>query len=303
MQKYSSTDFDRDFPDDEACLRWLWAERFAIGGDVSQANCTHCGEITSHYRLTNRPAWSCERCGRHVYPMAGTIFERSTTPLRLWFRAIAAMAVTRCGISSRALGRDLGVTVKTSYRMWHQIRSILKEEGDPFTGVVEADETYVGGLDRNRHANKRSGSRGRGNTGKTAVVGIVERGGRVVAKVVPNTGRAVIEPFVAQNVLPGARVNTDEYNLYNQLTPMGYDHQRVKHLSGIYVVGDDIHTNTMEGFWSQLKRSIDGTYHHVTAGHLQDYVDEYAFRYSHRNDSEPMFKTMLAQVVHWSREA
>ena len=145
----------------------------------SGVHCIKCQEITPHYRITDRPCYSCQNCGSHVYPMAATIFAGTRfCNLRLWFRAVALMAVTRCGISSRQLSRDLGVGVKTGWRMFHQIRSVLMddEEGE-LTGEVEVDETYFGGKFTNMHKAKREAIGGRGVSGKTAVFGMVERGG------------------------------------------------------------------------------------------------------------------------------
>ena len=286
MNKYSTKDFDKDFPNDDTCLEWLFQNRFPNG-----VTCEKCGKITKHYRIQSQPCYSCEFCGNHIHPMAGTIFEDTKFDhLRLWFKAVAYMAVTRCGISSRQLSRDLGVTVKTGYRMWKQIRSILKE-GDEikFAGKVEVDETYIGG--------KAHGKRGRGSENKTVVLGMVERKGRVRAMVVPNVKAKTLVPAIEANVSKDATVYTDDLMSYDTLSKLGFEHKAIEHSKKIYVTGEDIHTNSIEGFWSQLKRSIDGTYHHVTAEHLQEYADEYSFRYSHRNDEEPMFKTMLNQVV------
>lgn len=285
MEKYTTRDFDRDFPDDDACLDWLLHARWPDG-----ITCEKCQRVTKHYRITGRPCYSCEFCANHVYPMAGTIFERSTTPLRLWFKGIAYMAVTRCGISSRALSRDLGVGIKTGWRMWKQIRQVLTDDGGILTGKVEVDETYIGGR-------KHGGKRGRGSENKTVVMGMAERNGRVRARVVSDVKARTLLPAIGTNVLRDATVYTDDLLSYDGLKRMGYAHKTVPHSQQVYVVGDDIHTNTIEGFWSQLKRSIDGTYHHVTAKYLQLYVNEYAFRYSHRNDGHPMFWTMLQQVV------
>ena len=284
MEKYTTRDFDRDFPTNDACLDWLFQARWPNG-----VFCEKCKKITAHHRIKGRPCYSCE-CGSHVYPMAGTIFEGTRfSSLRLWFKAVEYMAVTRCGISSRQLSRDLGVGIKTGWRMFHQIRTVLTEGEGVLSGKGEVDETYVGG--------KHPGKRGRGAAGKTIVAGGVERGGRVRAKVVPDVKASTLLPNIQANVMPDATVYSDDLSSYNGLARMGYAHRVIPHTLGVYVLGRDIHTNTIDGFWSQLKRSIDGTYHHVTPKHLQKYVDEYSFRYSHRNDDEAMFKTMLQQVV------
>ena len=288
MDKYSTRDFDRDFPTDDACLEFLFKSRWPDG-----VPCTKCQQVTPHYRIADRPCYSCQHCGSHVYPMAGTIFAGTRfSHLRLWFKAVAYMAVTRCGISSRQLSRDLGVGVKTGWRMFHQIRKVLGNDDVILHGDVEVDETYIGG--------KRSGGkRGRGAEGKTIVMGMVERGGKVKAKVVPDVKARTLVPEIQSSVpVPvGTAVLTDDLPSYRKLSSLGYRHDVAPHSKGVYVVGKDIHTNSIEGFWSQLKRSIDGSYHHVTTHHLQKYVDEYSFRYSHRNDDQNMFWTMMKRVI------
>lgn len=289
MQKYSTKDFDRDFPNNDACLEWLSKTRWPNG-----IRCEKCQRVTNHYRIKDRPCYSCEFCGSHVYPMVGTIFERTKFDhLRLWFKAIAYMAVTRCGISSRQLTRDLGVTVKTGWRMWTEIRKALSQgNAIKFLGQVEVDETYIGG--------RKQGKRGRGSENKTVVLGIVERKGRAKGIIVPDVKAKTLIPAIEANVLKDAIVYTDDLKSYDKLAGLGFDHKTIAHSRKIYVTAGNIHTNSVEGFWSQLKRSIDGTYHHVTAKHLQGYVDEYSFGYNHRNDEQPMFITMLEQVARYS---
>ena len=230
--------------------------------------------------------------------MAGTIFEGTRFGhLKLWFKAVAYMAVTRCGISSRQLSRDLGVGVKTGWRMFHQIRKVLIDDDAQLEGEVEIDETYFGGKAANMHYAKRQKLGGRGTAGKVAVFGMVERNGRVRAKVVPNTDASTLIPEIQASVPPGTAIISDGMASYNDLGKLGYKHDTVPHSQGIYVLGDDIHTNSIEGFWSQLKRSIDGSYHHVTSKYLPLYIDEYSFRYSHRNDEQAMFRTMMERVI------
>jgi len=200
------------------------------------------------------------------------------------------MAPTRCGISAKQLERELGVTYKTAWRMFHQIRKMLTDDNDQqLSGTVEADETYVGGR-------RRGGKRGRPGQAshKTPVFGMAERKGRVVATAVPDAKRATVMPHVKE-VLPETTIYTDEYRVYDNLSKQGYRHSRVHHTEEIYVAGD-VHTNTIEGFSSLLKRGIAGVYHSVSSTHLQGYLDEYAFRYNPRKDERPMFLTMLGRV-------
>ncbi len=283
MQKYTIRDFERDFPDDESCLEWLRNYLYPDG-----IFCKLCGEVTKHHRMKSRPSYSCDRCGHHEHPMAGTIFENSRTPLRAWFHAVFLMASTRGGISAKQLEREIGVTYKTAWRMFNRIRLLLNEDGGRLCGTVEVDHTYIGG--------KRRGM-GRGYIdNKTAVFGAVERNGRVKTAHVGGPRAKSSAALIGKHVIPTAVVYTDEGREFAGLRHRGYDHRRIQHDARIYVNGD-IHTNTIEGFWSLVKRGISGVYHSVSRKHLQSYLDEYAFRYSHRSDDDPMFQTMLHQVA------
>lgn len=285
MKKYTLRDMQAEFPDDKTCLDWLLDYRFPDG-----ITCKNCGKVTKHHFIASRKSYECQFCGNHVHPTAGTIFHKSSTPLTLWFYAIYLMSITRTGISAKQLERELGVTYKTAWRMFTLIRSRLNEGGDAFGGNggdVEVDETYVGGT--------RKGNRGRGAANKTAIVGAVERGGKVKAQVVENVQSATVIPFIENTVAPDATVHTDEYQIYNKLGQRGYDHKRIHHSSGVFVVGN-IHTNSVEGFWAQVKNAVNGVHHGVAPEYLQHYVNEYAFRYNHRNDVAPMFLTFLNRV-------
>lgn len=283
MEKYTLKNMQAEFPDDKACLDWLLNYRYPAG-----ITCKNCGVINAkHHYIASRKSYSCQECGHHVHPTAGTIFHKSSTPLTLWFYAIYLMAQTRTGISAKQLERELGVTYKTAWRMFTLIRSRLNEGGDAFGsdgGDVEIDETYVGG--------KRPGKRGRGAAGKTPVVGAVERKGRVSAKVVSDTQSETVLKFVDKTVDMNATVHTDEYNAYNKLGARGYNHLRVSHSGGIFVVGN-VHTNSIEGFWAQIKNAVNGVHHGVSPLYLQQYVNEYVFRYNHRKDNTPMFLSFL----------
>lgn len=288
-QKYTVADFQTEFPDDDACLNTIMEMRWPAGRKL----CDKCGVERKHYRVTGRTAFACDHCGNHIYPLAGTIFEKSTTSLRVWFYAIFQMGSTRCGVSAKQLQRETGVTYKTAWRMFKQIRTLMSDEVTLEGSSVEMDETYVGGRRRN-------GKRGRSTEGnKSCVVGAVERQGKVIAIVGTDATKKTLHCIAKEYILPASTVFTDEWSGYHGLEQVnGYQHRRVNHSAGVYVMGD-AHTNTIEGFWSLVKRGIGGVYHSVGKGYLQSYVDEYRFRYNRRNDGQPMFTSLLAQV--WER--
>lgn len=281
MQKYTVSDFRRQFPDDAACLEWLAKEQYPDG-----IVCKKCKAVTRHHPMKTRKSYSCDRCGRHVHPTAGTIYHKSSTPLTLWFYAVYLMAQTRCGISAAQLQRELGVTYKTAWRMFKQIRAMLYDES-PLKGTVEVDETYAG--------NKRGETKQGRGTSKAAVVGAVERGGRVVPRVVADVRGETLAGFVQSHVEAGSTVYTDKWPGYARLPEMGYGHETVDHGAREFVRGD-VHTNTLEGYWSTAKMGILGVYHGVSQKYLQTYLDEYAFRANHRNLETPMFFSLLTRV-------
>ncbi len=294
MKRYTIKDFQRDFSDDKACLEWLKNNRWPSG-----IMCPKCECVTPHHMMEKRRAYACQHCGTHVYPCAGTIFHKSPTPLTSWFHAAFLMASTRCGISAKQVERELGVTYKTAWRMCHLIRQSLKEGNSPLgggSGQVEVDGSYFGGEAKNMHKHKREAKiQGRGTVGKTAVFGMVERQGCVLAKVVPNVLMSTLTQEILSSVQAGTVINSDEFRSYNALKVNGYIHDVVVHSVSEYVKGM-CHTNTIEGYWSLVKRGIDGVYHQVSPKYLQNYLNEYSFRYNHRNDEKPMFRSFLDQM-------
>jgi transposase-like protein len=229
-----------------------------------------------------------------ISPMAGTIFEKSSTSLRTWFYAMYLMSATRCGISAKQIQRETGVTYKTAWRMFKQIRTLMSEDVSLEGEAVEMDETYLG------PRRTRGGKRGRpgvSDAKKTCVVGAVERGGKVVALVSTDASSKSLHGLAKEYILPDSTVYTDEWRGYNGLEKInGYEHRRINHSAGVYVVGTT-HTNTIEGFWSLIKRGIGGVYHSVSKKYLQTYLDEYSFRYNRRNSGQPMFTSLLEQVA------
>jgi len=296
MTPFTKKDFDRQFPDDAACLEWLKNRLYPEG-----IHCKNCEQVTKHHRVKSRPSYCCDHCGNHVHPTAETIFHKSPTPLTTWFYAIYLMASTRCGISAKQIQRETGVTYKTAWRMFKQIRTMLDEDSDPLGGKtrkggsgkpVEVDETYMGGKRRGQAL-----TRGRNNEAKTPVVGIVERRGRVRAYTTQDVKKNTIFGIIKEHVLPETVVFTDDYAVYDDLRfhRNNYTHRRIRHSAKVYVIGDT-HTNTIEGFWSLVKRGITGVYHNVGKHYLQSYLNEFSFRYNHRFDVQPMFTTFMHQI-------
>ncbi len=283
MERYTIANLNLDFPNDNACLEWLKNHLYPDG-----ISCKVCGKVTKHHKIASRRSYSCDICGNHFHPTSGTIFEKSTTPLKLWFHAIYLMASTRTGISAKQIERETGVTYKTAWRIFKKIRTLLYEDTQSLTGEVEVDETYIGG--------RKQGKRGRGAEGKSKVVGAAQRKGKVVTQVIPDVKRSTLVPFMARKVSRNATLFTDEFPSYDHMTRLGYEHHRIEHHARVYVRGN-IHTNSIEGFWSLVKRGISGVYHAVSPKYLQSYLNEYTFRYNHRKDKAPMFKTILGQIT------
>jgi transposase-like protein len=226
--------------------------------------------------------------------MARTPFERTHTPLAKWFYAMYLFTTSRHGVPAKELQRQLGVTYKTAWRMGHEIRKYMGDvDGDPMLGGhVEADETYVGGKPRFRRKGQ-GGGNANYRTKKTTVFGMVERGGNVMTRVVPNAQRDTLVPEIVQNVCIGSIISTDEWHPYKSLPGEGYGHLIVKHKQGQYVDGI-AHTNTLDGFWSMLKRAIRGTHVHVSRKHMSKYLGEFEYRYNMRKQPEQMFNRLLA---------
>lgn len=283
MQKFTLKDFQKVFPNDDACLEYIRFKRYP-----ERITCPSCGNKALFHKIKERKSYACDYCGYQIAPAAGTIFEKSSTALTTWFYVIYTMAQTRGGVSAKQIERETGVTYKTAWRMCKEIRKALSEDYPPFDGEVEIDESYFGA--------RKAGKRGRGAGGKTIVFGMVNRGGPIETQIIPDTKRKTILPIVEDNIKLHSSIYTDELATYATLGDLGYQHGTIQHTAKIYVRGK-VHTNNIEGFWSNVKNGIRGVFHSVSPKYLKHYVDEYAFRYNHRNDISPMFWTFLHRAI------
>jgi len=283
-QKYTIAQFELEFADEDACLEYVKERRWPDG----RCLCVRCGVERKHYRVTGRTAYACHACGNHIFPLSGTIFHKSSTSLRAWFYVIRLMSSTRVGVSAKHIQRETGVTYKTAWRMMKQVRLLMAEK-ITLSGPVEIDEAHFGGSDENKPKQLRGRK-------KTPVLGMVERGGRVVAQVIPDVSTSTLKPAVIEYILPQSTVITDENGAYNTVSEgRRFQHLKVNH-SKSYVDGN-AHINTIEGFWSLVKRGIQGVYYQVGIEYLQSYLNEYAFRYNRRKVMRPMFSLLAERTT------
>jgi len=285
VHQLTSAQFDAMFPvgDDEACKAYLVARRWPDG-----VKCPRCGNAdlydASSYKSFH---WQCRECAPDGYRfscIAGTIFENTNKPLRDWFKVTHLILTSKKGMSARQLGRYMGFgSVKTAWLMGHKIRTALIEPETKLGGIVEVDETFIGGKAKNRHADKRDGLPGPTAGGRKAIIaGAVRRKGNVVARVIANVRTSTLEAFVNEAVSNKVSLLcTDQWVGYSHLSEKGYPHATIDHAARQYVVGA-VHTNTIEGFWSIIKRGIVGTFHNVSKKYLHLYVAEFQFRYNNR---------------------
>lgn len=285
-ERFSLGTFLRKFGTPEKCLDLILDIRYPNG-----VFCEKEQKATKFYKVENRPLYACT-CGFQISPLAGTIFEKSSTPLQYWFFAIYLMSVTRSGVSAKQLQRTLGVTYKTAWRMFKQIRMLMADKGSGglLEGDVEVDETFIGGKGRNRayewHGNEKP---------KQIVIGMIARHGKAYFKHIPNTGKWTLLKQIKDHVDPQARVITDQYGGYMQLPKYGYKHDYINH--AVTFVKGDVHTQNAENVWSIIKRGFYGVYRTVSPKYLQAYVDEYGWRYNNRLAGDQMFELLLKQIA------
>ena len=275
------------FPNDDACREYLEKLRWPSG-----VACPRCGDM-SVSEIHDRGQWDCNSCRYQFSVTAGTIMHRSHLPLRKWFLAIYLMCESKKGMSANQLKRTLGVASKTAWFLCHRIREAMGN--DPFTGptlfgIVEVDETWVGGLQRGK---------GRGpysTTNKAIVVGAVQRDGRIRLEHIPNTRKATLHDFIRRTVKDEAQaIYTDEFLSYKGVGDDNTRHETVQHNLNEWVVGD-VHTNSIEGVWGLLKRSIMGAFHKVSVKHLDRYLEELEWRFNNR-DNPHIFRDTLRRIM------
>ena len=291
-EKISLYELFKRFPDENSARLYFESRRWATG-----RHCPHCGSVKTVEVKDHKPMpYRCKDCRKHFSVRTGTTLEESRLPLHKWLMAIYMMTTARKGIPSTQMARELGVTQKSAWFLAQRIREgfIANAEngGGMLSGDIEADETFIGGKEINKHTDKKIRA-GRGPVGKSIVAGVKQRGGRVVAAIVPDTKGTTLQGFLAANVQAGSNVYTDEWRGYAGLR--GYQHQTVQHTAKRYVDGM-ASTNGIESFWALLKRGYYGVFHHMSAKHLHRYVNEFSFRHNTSKDTMLFINTAFTNM-------
>ena len=282
-------EFQDRFPTEEACLDHLFQVRFGTGFD-----CPKCGRPAKYSRVKARRSYQCQWCANQLYPTAGTPFDRTRTSLRDWFYVMFLFTTTRNGVAAKRVQREIGVTYKTAWRMCHEIRKYMGalDSDDPLGGageIVQVDETFVGGKSY-------GGGRGR-HEHKTIVLGMLEKGGELITRVIPDRSRISIWPAICEFVLPGSILHTDELATYRSITLRGYRHETCNHDRDEYVGPTGATVNNLEGYWNILKRGIFGTHIHVSPKHLSKYLGEFEYRWNMRAVPHLMLDRLMHSFV------
>lgn len=281
--KYSIIDLKAQFPTDVACLEYLF--------DTLHTRDCSCGGTYS--RLVDRKQYQCSKCRFQIAPMAGTIFEKSSTSLTLWFHAVFVFSNAKSGVSAKEMERQLGVTYKTAWRILKLIREQLKQSTEKLGGDVEMDEAWFGGRGYGGKLNKNQRTVMKA---KVTVIGAVERQGRIRAEVTEDTSAWTIKQFLQKNIEPaGTRLFTDESNRYDKVAA-AYDRRTVNHSREQYVMGD-AYVNSIEQFWAHVKRSVKGTHKVILRKHFASYLDAFVFHYNNRRSDRQRFAVLLGALV------
>jgi transposase-like protein len=285
-QRYGITSLAKDFPNDDACLDFLF--------DAQHSRSCSCGG--SYRRIVGRKQYQCSKCRFQIAPTAGTIFHKSDTPLTLWFKAILAFSNAKSGVSAKYMERELEVTYKTAWRMLTMIRKALGQKGDKLKGDVETDAAYFGGK---KSGGKNNSTLSQAVAAKSVVMAVIQRKGDMRAEVVPNMGTWTTKDFIEKHVEKGSRLITDGSKNYERVA-VGYDRHSVDHHKGEYVRGD-VYVNNVESFWGHVKRSMKGTHKVVSKKHLQEYLDGFVFHYNNRYSDKERFGVLLGTLLRGAR--
>lgn len=244
------------------------------------------------YKVHNRKCYECGKCSNKIYPLKGTIMESTKLPLKYWFDIINEFHITRNGVSAKSVQRRLKVTYKVAWNLVDKIRSLMIDvDNNQLSGIIEIDEILIGGKKRHYHEHPLEN--------KSTVLGMIERNGRVRLFVIKNRNKETMIPLIRKHVAKGSIIYTDEYGVYSCLSQEGYLHDTIQHKKYEWTKGN-VSTNSIEGFWSKLKRSIRGTHIHVSKEKLQSYLDEFAFRHNRRYEPDSIMDDIINAIINSS---